>query len=228
MTSTRVAPCLGTDTTTKTDISPRNLVSQPVDLAADPNFKIVVLSGPSGVGKTTIVHRLLAGSPIPLRLSVSATTRPPRPNEVDGRDYHFLSIEQFRQGLDAGRFLEWAEVHKSGHLYGTLWSELQCAKEAGAWALLEIDVEGARNVMSRYPEAITIFLKTPSVDEYERRLRARGTESEEVLQRRLKTAREELEFVHLYRHQIVNDDLDQAVSGIVDILATYQAGPHAR
>lgn len=202
-------------------------MSHSADLTADPNFKIVVLSGPSGVGKTTIVHRLLAATPVPLRLSVSATTRPPRPNEIDGRDYHFLSHEEFRRRLDGGEFLEWAEVHKSGHFYGTLWSELQRAKESGAWALLEIDVEGARNVMERYPSAITIFLKTPSVDEYERRLRARGTESEEVLQRRLKTAREELEFVHLYRHQIVNDDLDQAVSDIVGILATYQAAQHA-
>jgi guanylate kinase len=203
-------------------------VSHPAaDLTADPNFKIVVLSGPSGVGKTTIVHRLLASTPVPLRLSVSATTRPPRPNEVDGHDYHFLTHEEFNRRLAAGEFLEWAEVHKSGHFYGTLWSELERAKDAGAWALLEIDVEGARNVMNRYPSAITIFLKTPSVDEYERRLRARGTESEEVLQRRLKTAREELEFVDLYRHQIVNDNLDQAVSDIVGILATYQAAPHA-
>ncbi len=100
-------------------------------------------------------------------------------------------------------------------------------QESGAWALLEIDVEGARNVMARYPEAITVFLRTPSVDEYERRLRARGTESEDVIARRLKTAQEELEFIHLYRHQVVNDDLEQAVSRILDILAQYQAGPHA-
>lgn len=202
-------------------------MSDPPSVSVDSSFQIVVLSGPSGVGKTTIVHRLLAESPVPLRLSVSATTRPPRPNEVDGRDYHFLSLEEFRRRLDAGEFLEWAEVHKSGHFYGTLWSELQRAQESGAWALLEIDVEGARNVMARYPEAITIFLRTPSVDEYERRLRARGTESEEVIARRLKTAQEELEFVDLYRHQVVNDDLEQAVSSILDILAQYQAGPHA-
>lgn len=196
-------------------------MSDQSSISSDSAFRIVVLSGPSGSGKTTIVHRLLATSPVPLRLSVSATTRPPRRNEIDGKDYHFLSLDEFRRRLDAGEFLEWAEVHKSGHLYGTLWSELQRAKDVGAWALLEIDVEGARNVMSRYPEAITIFLVTPSVDEYERRLRARGTESEEVLQRRLKTAREELESLHLYRHQVVNDDLDQAVSKIVDLLAHY-------
>lgn len=124
-------------------------------------------------------------------MSISATTRPPRKNEVDGQHYHFLDPEDFEQRRQNDEFLECAEVHKTGYWYGTLRSELDRIRQAGAWALLEIDVEGALNIMKQYPEALTIFLQTPSVDEYENRLRARGTESEELIQRRLQTARRE-------------------------------------
>lgn len=190
------------------------------------DFRVVVLSGPSGSGKTTVVDRLVGDSPIPLVECVSATTRHPRAGEVSGRNYYFLSPEEFEARRAAGDFLEYAEVHGSGCWYGTLKSELSRAREAGAWALLEIDVQGALNVMREYPDAVTIFLKTPSEAEYEQRLRARGTETDEVIQRRLKTARDELKLADRYRYQVVNDDLNRAVREIQDILVE-EAAQHA-
>ncbi|WP_437206181.1 guanylate kinase [Planctomicrobium sp. SH664] len=190
--------------------------------------RVLILSGPSGVGKTTIVKQLLESSPVPLELSVSATTRPPRQHEVDGQDYYFLDKEEFDRCRQRDEFVECAEVHKSGHWYGTLKSEVERISSQQKWVLLEIDVEGAQNVMRLYPEAVSVFLQTPSVDEYERRLRARGTESEEVIQRRLRTAREELEYVASYRYRVINDDLGRAVREIRDVLAAREAELNAR
>ncbi|MFO1095556.1 MAG: guanylate kinase [Planctomycetaceae bacterium] len=184
------------------------------------------MSGPSGSGKTTIVRRLLETSPVKLVMSISATTRPRRPQEVHGRDYYFLSSEEFERRRTAGEFLECAEVHRSGYWYGTLFSELDRARSLGAWPLLEIDVEGALNVMRAYPDAMSIFLTTPP-DQYEQRLRARGTESEAVIQRRLQTARNELQLADSYRYRVVNDDLDRAVREICTIIAQREAGLHA-
>ncbi|MCA9082680.1 MAG: guanylate kinase [Planctomycetaceae bacterium] len=189
--------------------------------------RVVVLSGPSGSGKTTIVNRLIDQSPVPLRKSVSATTRRPRPGEVDGEDYYFLSDEEFRQRLSQDEFLEHAEVFSSGFLYGTLKSEVDLAWQKGAWAFLEIDVEGALNVMRQFPDAVTIFLKTPSPEEFERRLRARGTENEEVIQKRLATAAGELQYADRYRHVVVNDQLDRAVSEICGILKSEETQTNA-
>ncbi len=193
----------------------------------DSDFRVVVLSGPSGSGKTTIVSRLLEQSPVRLVKSVSATTRPPRATEVDKQDYYFLTREEFERRRSDGEFLEWAEVFGSGYLYGTLTSELARAREAGAWAFLEIDVQGALEVMRQYPAAVTIFLKTPSEEVYEQRLRNRGTESDEVINRRLETAREELKSAGKYRYQVTNDDLDRAVAEICDILKSQETGLHA-
>jgi guanylate kinase len=190
--------------------------------------RLVVLSGPSGSGKTTIVQRLLASSPVPLELSVSATTRPRRPGEVDGVNYYFLDQREFDRRRAAGEFLEIAEVHNAGYWYGTLRSELDRIRNAGAWALLEVDVQGALNIMEQYPAAMSIFLETPSVDEYERRLRARGTETDLVIERRLQTARTELQSAVRYRHRVVNDDLDRAVRQICDLLAARKAEVDAR
>lgn len=153
--------------------------------------------------------------------SISATTRPPRPIETDGEDYYFLSTEEFEARRQAGEFLECAEVHKSGYWYGTLLSEVQRASDEGGWALLEIDVEGALNVMKRYPRTVSIFLSTPP-EEYERRLRARGTEDEAVIRRRLQTAERELTFVDRYRYQVVNERLDDAVREICNILESVE------
>ncbi len=186
-----------------------------------PDVPVVVLSGPSGTGKTTVVSRLLDETPVPLLKSVSATTRPPREGEIDGQDYHFLSHHEFQAKRQSGEFLECAEVHKSGFWYGTLCSEVERAHDRGAWSLLEIDVEGALNVMQRYPAAVSIFLSTPP-DEYERRLRARGTEDEAVIQRRLQTAEQELKFADRYRYQVINASLDEAVHEICQILKSVE------
>ena len=184
---------------------------------------IVVLSGPSGSGKSTIVQRLLAESPVPLQMAVSATTRPSRPGEIDGVHYYFLDRPQFEAKLAAGEFLEWAEVHRSGYLYGTLKSELQRIWDSGKWPLLEVDVEGAQSIMRLYPDALSIFLTASSMQEFENRLRSRGTETEEVIRRRLQTAQRELTLADSYRYRVVNDDLSRAVREICDLLAVRAA-----
>lgn len=190
-------------------------------------LRVLVLSGPAGAGKTTIVHRLEKLSPVPLYKAVSATTRPPRPGEVNGEHYHFLTHDEFVARRSRGEFVECEEVHKSGYWYGTLKSEMQRAAEKGAWAFLEIDVRGALQVMAEYPEAVTIFLKTPSLQEYEDRLRKRSTETEENIRRRLQTAHAELEYAGRYRHVVINDNLDRAVAEICDILKTEESKAHA-
>jgi guanylate kinase len=187
----------------------------------DSKLRVFLLSGPSGVGKTTIVKRLLQLAPVPLMKAVSATTRPMRVGEVSGQSYYFMSQEEFDRRRKNNEFLECAEVHSSGYWYGTLRSELERARKAGAWSFLEIDVQGALEVMREYPDAVSVFLVVPSVEGYERRLRARGTESEEVIQRRLKTAEEELKFADRYDYQVVNDDLDRAVQEIAQILVSH-------
>ena len=191
-------------------------------------MQFVVLSGPSGSGKTTIVERLLAASPVKLIKSVSATTRPPRRNEVEGENYYFLSAAEFAERRARGEFLECAEVHGTGNWYGTLKSEVERARREGGWALLEIDVQGALQITQRYPDALTIFLQTSSEAEYENRLRGRGTEAEEVIQRRLANARNELKHAPEYRYRVVNDDLGRAVGEIVRIITSWEAELHAR
>ena len=186
--------------------------------AAAPAARVVVLSGPSGSGKSTVVRELAAACDVPVRVCVSATTRPPRAGETDGRDYHFLSGDEFRRRREAGAFLETAEVHGRGYWYGTPWSEVDAAAAAGAWALLEIDVAGAAAVLTRYPDAVTVFLTTSTEAEFERRLRARGTESEADIARRVRTAREELRRADGYRHRVYNDDLSAAVAALCAIL----------
>ena len=180
--------------------------------------KLVVMSGPSGVGKTTVLKRLLATCSLPLRASVSATTRPPRCGEVDGVDYHFLSDGEFRARRERGDFLECYEVYRSGWWYGTLKSEVTSGLEAGNWVVLGIDVHGAMAVVDQYPDAITIFLRPGSLEELEKRLRGRATEDEQVLKRRLEQAKNELAWAERYRYQVVNDDLDRAVREICQIL----------
>ena len=180
--------------------------------------KLVIVSGPSGVGKSTLLARVLAESEIPLTMSVSATTRSPRPGEQDGVDYRFLSEADFSARKERGEFLECFEVFGKGHWYGTLASEVGPRLDQGAWVVLEIDVKGALAVAEKLPEAISIFIGPESHEELERRLRGRETEDEDAIQRRLGQAREELAAASNYDHYVVNDDLDRAVREVCDIL----------
>jgi len=188
--------------------------------------KLVIVSGPSGAGKSTVMRQLLRQCPLPLVLSVSATTRPPRPGERDGVDYHFLTELQFGNRRDAGDFLEWKEVFGQGHLYGTLRSETESGLASGKWVVLEIDVQGAAAVLEQRADAITIFLHPGSMEELERRLRHRGTESEDSIQRRLDVARREMGRREMYRYEVINDTVDHAVREICDILLSHQGDPN--
>ena len=183
---------------------------------------LVIVSGPSGVGKSTVVDALLRECELPLELSVSATTRAPRPTEVDGVNYHFLSDEEFRQRREAGDFLECEEPYGNGVWYGTLKETVASGLKAGKWVLLEIEVDGALNAMAQHPEAISIFLLPESKETLYERLSRRDTESEEERQSRLARADYELSKAQRYRHQVINRDVDQAVCEICQILNTYR------
>lgn len=181
--------------------------------------RLVIVSGPSGVGKSTVLRRVLQESPVPLVASVSATTRPPRPGEVDGVDYHFLTPEQFEKHRTSDEFVECFSVFGKDYWYGTLRDEVNPRLAVGRWVLLEIDVQGARHVVKQYPDAVTIFLRTRSMEELESRLRGRGTETETHVQQRLKQARSEMAASGEYEYQVVNDEVSRAVREICEILA---------
>jgi guanylate kinase len=183
---------------------------------------VVVVSGPSGAGKTTLVAALLARCEVPLAMSVSATTRPPRHGERHGVEYFFLSEEEFAARRAAGEFLECCEVFGRGVWYGTLRSEVTPRLAEGKWVLLEIDVQGAREVLRSYPDALTLFVSPGSVAELERRLRGRGTDSQEAIERRLEAARREMDAADQYQFRIVNDSVERAVDEICSILRRYQ------
>jgi guanylate kinase len=186
-----------------------------------PCGRVVVVSGPSGVGKTTLVDRLFAICPLPLVRSVSATTRPPRGEEVDGVDYYFVSPERFQALRAEGQFVECCEVFGQGCWYGTLWSEVRGGIEAGKWVVLNIDVHGAAAVLEQFDEAITIFVQPGSMEVLRGRLAFRGTDSPEEIAKRLERAQYEMQqarLSNLYRHQVINDDLERAVTEICTIL----------
>jgi guanylate kinase len=180
--------------------------------------KLVVLSGPSGVGKSTVVPQVMERLADRLERSISATTRPPRPGEQDGVDYHFLAPEEFALRREAGDFLETVEVFGRGHWYGTLWDAVRPRLAAGKWVLLEIDVNGAEEVLRKYDDAVTIFIRPSSLDELERRLRSRGTEKEEAIRRRLEVASREIAQADRYTYQVVNNTVPQAADEIIQIL----------
>jgi guanylate kinase len=182
---------------------------------------LLVVSGPSGVGKGTLLQRVFAESGLPLMMSVSATTRKPRPGEVDGREYHFLTLAEFESRRFAGEFLECFEVFGTGAWYGTLRKTVEDGLAANKWIVLEIDVHGARKVKEQFPGAITLFIEPKSIDVLKERLRGRGTESEEAMQHRLQTALDELQHASEFEYRIINDDLDTAVREMIGILRAH-------
>jgi guanylate kinase len=175
----------------------------------------VILSAPSGAGKTTIAKRLLAARP-DIGYSVSATTRKPREGEQHGRDYHFLSRDEFERMREAGEFAEWAEVH--GNLYGTLRSEVNRVLAAGQHVLMDIDVQGARQFARAFPEAVLVFVIPPSADVLMARLAGRDTESPATLALRLRNARDELAAVEEYDYVVVNDKLEKAIKYVSSVI----------
>jgi guanylate kinase len=187
-------------------------------VSTTPKGRLVVVSGPSGAGKTSVMRRVYADCHVPLVRSVSATTRPPRPDETDGVDYHFLAKADFLSRRKRGEFVESFEVFGQTHWYGTLRSEVTTGLAAGKWVVLEIDVQGAAAVVKQFPDTITIFLRPSSVKELERRLLERRTESQEAMLHRLAAAEYELLQARCYQYQVINDDMDTAVRGICDIL----------
>ena len=168
---------------------------------------LLVISGPSGVGKGTIVKRIMENDPS-IVFSVSATTRAPREGEVNHRDYHFVTEAEYDELVAQDAFLEHAEVH--GHRYGTLKSEVEKRIADGQNVLLDIDTQGALQVMEKAPDAVSVFILPPSFQELERRLRGRQTEAEADILRRLANARAEVKLLSRYTYALVNDDLDQA------------------
>ncbi|WP_408632910.1 guanylate kinase [Mycolicibacterium mengxianglii] len=183
-----------------------------------PRGRVVVLSGPSAVGKSTVVRCLRERLP-DLHFSVSATTRSPRPGEVDGVDYHFVTAEKFQQLIDQGELLEWADIHGGLHRSGTPAQPVLAALAAGHPVLIEVDLAGARSVKSALPEAVTVFLAPPSWADLEKRLVGRGTESPEVMRRRLDTARAELAAQNDFDVIVVNRQLEAACAELVSLLA---------
>lgn len=179
--------------------------------------RLVVLAGPSAVGKSTVVHRL-RNLVEDLYFSVSMTTREPRPGEVDGVDYYFVSPEVFEQRIAAGEMLEWADIHGGLQRSGTPAGPVRDALAGGRPVLVEVDLVGARNVKALMPEAVTVFLSPPSWEVLVDRLTGRGTEPQDVIDRRLATAREELSHQEEFDHIVINKDLDSAVSEISAIL----------
>ena len=184
--------------------------------------KVVIISGPSGAGKSTLVRRLLQTCPLPLELSISATTRPPRPDELNGIDYHFLSADEFDEKRLAGEFLEYKEVFGQGYWYGTLLAKIDDGLRLGKWVILEIDVAGAMSVIDRVPDAITIFIHPGSMQELERRLRNRQTDNEEAIVRRLEVATQEMANRHQYEYQVINKDVDVATNEVSQILQALE------
>jgi guanylate kinase len=189
---------------------------------APPLTAVFVITGPSGVGKGTLIRALLERVP-ELELSVSATTRRPRPGETQGVDYHFLSDAEFDRLVAAGEFVEWAEY--SGRKYGTLRSELDDRVRAGRPVVLEIEVQGARQVRGTVPEAVQVFIAPPSPETLRLRLVGRGTDNPEEVERRLDTAAAELAAQDEFAHVVVNDRLEDAVERLEAIVRENLAGP---
>lgn len=181
--------------------------------------KIFIVSAPSGAGKTTLCQALLRRHP-ELNYSISHTTRAPRPGETDGVDYHFITPEDFAARIEKKRWAEWAQVH--GNYYGTSKDNIDEALEKGEDILLDIDVQGARQIRSHYPDAVTIFIVPPDMDALRKRLQSRGTDSPEVVQERMQNAVEELSHQNEYRHVVINEHLPLATEELATIFQSYR------
>ncbi len=175
---------------------------------------LLVVSGPSGVGKSSLCRALLARHP-ELKLSISCTTRPPRPGERDGREYHFLDTDAFRRQIEQGAFLEWAEVH--GHLYGTRRQDVERMLAEGSDVLLEIDWQGARQVAGQMPEAVRVFILPPSIEALRERLVARGQDDEATIRRRIAAAEAEIAHAGEAQVRIVNEDFEKALEELEQV-----------
>ena len=183
--------------------------------------KIIIFSAPSGTGKSTIIKRLMPDGELALSFSVSATSRSPRAGEENGRDYYFITPEEFRRHVEVGDFVEWEEVY-NGTCYGTLRSEIERIIGEGRNVVLDIDVMGGLNIKRMYgPRALALFIEPPSVEALGERLRGRATDSEEVIEKRLAKAEYELSFAPQYDVTIVNDDLDAAVTAVRNTILNF-------
>lgn len=180
--------------------------------------KIFIISAPSGTGKTTVISKVVQGVPN-LVLSVSTTTRSPRPGEKEGVDYHFVNEDSFNTMIKRGEFVEWASVH--GHLYGTSKQVVNGLIKDGKHVLLDIDVQGAEKFKKTYPFSVTIFILPPSFDDLAKRLSKRGTEPKEEIEKRVKDAEEEYKRRHEYDYQVVNENIDEAASELIEIINYY-------
>ena len=176
---------------------------------------LYIVTAPSGAGKTTLV-RLLLGSDSGIRVSISLTTRAPRAGEKDGREYHFVDVQDFLGRVGRGEFLEWAEVH--GNYYGTSKHWIEAEMTAGRDIVLEIDWQGAQQVRQTFPEAISVFILPPSLEALSERLSGRGTDSAETIARRIAAAREEMRHVEEFDYVIINDDLQQAHDNLLSVI----------
>jgi guanylate kinase len=178
--------------------------------------KLIVISGPSGCGKGTVIKKL--SEMIPFKLSVSDTTRPPRTGEVDTVDYNFLSNEEFLRKVENGEYFEHAEYNGSSKNYGTPNTQVLPFLEAGETVILEIDVQGAEQIKAKTPEAVLIFILPPSKEILKERLSGRGTESQEIINKRLQTAEAEINKASNFDYRVINDSLDECASQIRDII----------
>jgi guanylate kinase len=182
---------------------------------------LFIISAPSGAGKTTLCKALLERFP-DIVYSISYTTRPPRGNEKNGKDYFFIEKEDFEKKLKEGYWIEWANVH--GNYYGTSRDFLDNYLSKGRDILLDIDVQGTRRILEYYPNSVTIFIMPPSLETLRFRLEFRATDSVEVIEKRLKDAGKEMEQRYIYRHVIVNDNLDEAVDRLISMVENYRSG----
>lgn len=183
--------------------------------------RLFIISAPSGAGKTTLCKRLLAHF-TDMIYSISYTTRAPRKDEQNGVDYFFISKKEFEKKITEGKWAEWAKVH--GNFYGTSAEYLNDAILSGKDILLDIDVKGTMQIIERYSDSITIFIMPPSFEELKIRMESRGMDSVEVIEKRLKNAKEEMAQKNLYKHEIINDSLDKATFELIALVEKYRAG----